>query len=170
MGERIRSTIVDFVERAFLVLDEIDYYRILGLARDAAPDAVQAAYYKLAARLHPDIHGADVDPEFKQKLTSVFSRVVEAYRVLSVADQRAAYDRGLGAGELRAAGGAKVRTKPEQRIDNPGARRFYSMGMRALDAGDKKSASMHLRMALSLEDNPVIHEALARAGAPQEKS
>jgi curved DNA-binding protein CbpA len=166
MSERSRSaTIADFVERAYQVLGEIDYYQILGLARDAGPDAVRAAYYRLAARLHPDTHGDEIDPIFKQKLTSVYSRLVEAYRVLSNPAQREPYDAGLADGEMRLSTGVRLKVKPEDAISDPGARRFYVLGVQALNGRDPKSAVMNLRMALSRESCPVIQVALADAEA-----
>lgn len=159
------ATIADFVERAYQVLGEIDYYQILGVTREVAPDGVRAAYYKLAANLHPDVHGDEVAPEYKQKLTSVFSRVVEAYRVLSNPAERAVYDDGLAGGERRLSSGIRLKPKPEDLIADPGARKFYSLGVQALSGHDAKSAVMNLKMARSRETNPVIDDALAQAEA-----
>lgn len=164
MTDRARpATVAEFVERAFAVLGEVDYYRILGVAREVECGAVRNAYYKLAARLHPDVHGEDLDPAFKRKLTAVYSRVVEAYRVLTDPAQRASYDEGLAAGEVRISTGVKVRPRPEELIEDAGARRFYQLGMQALVAGDRKSAVMNLKMALSLEKSAIIEDALQQA-------
>ena len=43
----------------------------------ASTEEIRDAYYKLASRLHPDVHGEGIDPDFRRRLTSVFSRVVE---------------------------------------------------------------------------------------------
>lgn len=62
-----------------------DYYRILGVARDAAPEAIKKAYRVLARRYHPDVSKEkDAEERFKE--------VAEAYEVLKDADKRAAYD------------------------------------------------------------------------------
>jgi curved DNA-binding protein CbpA len=81
--EKIRAAIEQFVDRAYAALEQTDYYRVLGMSSAASEQEIRDAYYKLAARLHPDIHGEGLDPDFRRKLTTVFSRVVEAYRVLS---------------------------------------------------------------------------------------
>jgi molecular chaperone DnaJ len=64
-----------------------DYYEVLGVARDASPDAVKAAYRKLALTYHPDKNPGDKTAEVW------FKEAAEAYEVLSDADKRAAYDR-----------------------------------------------------------------------------
>ncbi len=66
-----------------------DYYKIMGLARDATPDDVKRAYRKLARKYHPDV-SKDKDAEVR------FKEISEANQVLSDPEKRAAYDQ-LGA-------------------------------------------------------------------------
>ncbi len=62
----------------------IDYYAILQVAPDCDEKTLEAAYRLLAKLFHPDRHEtADIEK---------FNQVVEAYRVLRHADQRADYD------------------------------------------------------------------------------
>ena len=67
-----------------------DYYKVLGLERNAAQDAIKPAYRKLARKFHPDINK---DPSAEAQ----FKEVGEAYEVLGDAEKRAAYDQ-LGKG------------------------------------------------------------------------
>ena len=67
-----------------------DYYKTLGVGRDAAADAVKAAYRKLARKYHPDV-SKEPDAEKRMK------EVNEAYAVLSDPEKRAAYDK-VGSG------------------------------------------------------------------------
>jgi curved DNA-binding protein CbpA len=62
-----------------------DYYAILGIASDAASEAVRTAYRKKALQFHPDRNTA---PE----ATDRFRDVQEAYETLSDASRRHAYD------------------------------------------------------------------------------
>ncbi|MFZ5492517.1 MAG: DnaJ C-terminal domain-containing protein [Pseudomonadota bacterium] len=62
-----------------------DYYKILGVARDASADDIKRAYRKLARKYHPDV---SKEPNAENR----FKDVAEAYEVLKDADKRAAYD------------------------------------------------------------------------------
>ena len=64
----------------------IDYYKILGVAKDTPQSEIKAAYRKRSKQFHPDLHPDD--PKAKAK----FQLLNEAYDVLSDSDKRARYD------------------------------------------------------------------------------
>lgn len=66
-----------------------DYYKIMGLDRNATQDDIKRAYRKLARKYHPDV-SKEVQAEAR------FKEVGEAYEVLKDPEKRAAYDQ-LGA-------------------------------------------------------------------------
>eukprot|EP00760_Papus_ankaliazontas_P029155 PhM_4_TR4153/c0_g1_i1/m.73957/K09527/DNAJC7; DnaJ homolog subfamily C member 7 len=70
-----------------------DYYRLLGVRRDATPGNIKEAYYKLAKEFHPDKCRSDDDETTKSK-TETMQRINEAYSVLSDPEKRARYDAG----------------------------------------------------------------------------
>src|SRR5579872_1972768 len=62
-----------------------DYYKILGVSRDAKEDEIKKVYRKLARKYHPDV-SKETNAEEK------FKAVQEAYEVLKDEKKRAAYD------------------------------------------------------------------------------
>ncbi|GAQ79940.1 chaperone DnaJ-domain superfamily protein [Klebsormidium nitens] len=70
----------------------MDYYRTLGIRRDATADEIKAAFRALALKFHPDRH-ATSDPAVKDKAGAQFKEVSEAYQVLSNDAKRAVYNR-----------------------------------------------------------------------------
>src|SRR5438045_3916784 len=69
---------------------EEDYYGILGVDDEAAPEDVRKAYLKLAKKLHPDRFPND--EQGKQAAQIEFRRVTQAHYVLGEPDRRAEYD------------------------------------------------------------------------------
>ena len=62
-----------------------DYYKVMGVARDATDAQIKQAYRKLARKYHPDVSKEkDAEERFKE--------VGEAYEVLKSPEKRAAYD------------------------------------------------------------------------------
>uniref|UniRef100_A0A7S3PH13 J domain-containing protein n=1 Tax=Aplanochytrium stocchinoi TaxID=215587 RepID=A0A7S3PH13_9STRA len=70
-----------------------NYYKILGVPRDAESGAIKKAYRKKAKELHPDRHQDKGEEELKQ-MEIKFQEVAEAYEVLSDDEKRGKYDRG----------------------------------------------------------------------------
>jgi curved DNA-binding protein len=67
-------------------MDYKDYYKILGVARNADAATIKKAYRKLARKHHPDMNPDDPSAEAK------FKELNEANEVLSDPDKRAKYD------------------------------------------------------------------------------
>jgi curved DNA-binding protein len=68
-------------------MEFIDYYKVLGLSKDATSDEIKKAYRKLARKLHPDINPNDKEAHEK------FQQLNEANEVLSHPDKRKKYDK-----------------------------------------------------------------------------
>ena len=62
-----------------------DYYKILGISKNASSDQIKKEYRKLARKYHPDV---SKDPDAEKK----FKEVAEAYEVLKDPEKRKAYD------------------------------------------------------------------------------
>jgi molecular chaperone DnaJ len=68
-------------------MQEKDYYRILGVTKDASADEIKKGYRKIAMQHHPDRNPGNKEAEEKFKIAS------EAYEVLRDPDKREIYDR-----------------------------------------------------------------------------
>ncbi|MDR0396136.1 MAG: DnaJ domain-containing protein [Oscillospiraceae bacterium] len=88
-----------------------DYYKILGVDKNADQAAIKSRFRKLAKELHPDVNPGDKESEKK------FTEVSEAYDVLGSADNRKKYD-------------ALVEQQRAGRFHAPGGGQYaYSSGM-----------------------------------------
>ena len=67
-------------------MPETDYYKLLGVSKNASEDEIKKAYRKLAMKYHPD-HARD-DKSAEEK----FKKISEAYAVLSDKEKRKQYD------------------------------------------------------------------------------
>lgn len=86
-------------------MSEKDFYKVLGVEKNASDEDIKKAYRKLAMQHHPDRNKGESKAEEK------FKEISEAYDVLKDPDKRAAYDRfgatgPMGGGGFGGAGGA----------------------------------------------------------------
>ncbi|THJ24875.1 MAG: hypothetical protein CAF45_003530 [Nitrospira sp. CG24E] len=65
----------------------IDFYRVLGVSRDASDDAIKKAYRKLVFQHHPDRNPDSAHAELKIR------EINEAYEVVGDLEKRRSYDR-----------------------------------------------------------------------------
>jgi molecular chaperone DnaJ len=68
-------------------MEDRDYYKILGVSRDATEDQIKKNYRKVAMQYHPDRNPGNKQAEEKFKMAS------EAYEVLRDPEKREIYDR-----------------------------------------------------------------------------
>ncbi len=68
--------------------DRPDYYKTLGVGKNASDEEIKKAYRKLARQYHPDRNPGD------KKAEERFKEISQAHDVLSDPDKRKAYDRG----------------------------------------------------------------------------
>src|SRR5438128_6270823 len=67
-------------------MEYIDYYRVLGVDKNASTDDIKKAYRKLARKHHPDLNPNDAEANKK------FQQINEANEVLSNPENRKKYD------------------------------------------------------------------------------
>lgn len=153
------------------IVDELDYYELLEIGRDAPGSQVRTAYHQAARRFHPDaVRGVPAD--LRPSLQQISKRVTEAYSVLRDPRRRRLYDEKLSNSgrhariplvEAEAEAGRKRREAREGRT--PNGRRYYALARSDLARGDQKAAQRNLQMALTFEpDNDFFKQKLAELG------
>jgi curved DNA-binding protein len=108
-----------------------DYYKILGVARDASANDIKKAYRKLARKYHPDVSK-------EKNAEEMFKEMAEAYETLKDPEKRAAFDQ-LGSH----AAGQEFRPPPDwgqhfasgSPFDQPGQNAFDDIDLADLLAG-----------------------------------
>jgi molecular chaperone DnaJ len=104
-----------------------DFYKTLGVSKDATQDEIKKAYRRLARDLHPDRNPDDASAEKR------FKEVGEAYGVLSDAKNRQQYDaiRAMGGGGPRFQAGGRPGAGFEDAMGN-----MFGQGARGYAAGN----------------------------------
>ncbi len=146
-------------------LERSTYYEILGVSSDAGPVEIASRYYALVARLHPDRHARERDPDRREALTRLFARIGDAYRVLTDAGLRRAYDEAVARGEVTLAPESRSarQTAPERDPATELGRQLLEKGRGRLEVGDARGARNHLELASRYEPNSrAIAAALAQ--------
>src|ERR1051326_5488304 len=67
-------------------MEYIDYYKLLGVEKNATQEDIKKAYRKLARKYHPDVNPNDKEAHKK------FQQINEANEVLSDPEKRKKYD------------------------------------------------------------------------------
>lgn len=153
------------------VLDDATYYEILGVLEIADADAIRRAFHDFSLAFHPDAQPTG-EEEARALALRIFRRGVEAYRVLSVPEQRAAYDLALAKGEVRLGEGPSTHAEErrpgaarslDELCRSPGAKLYAKRAEDFITAGDLRAASHELYRALRAEDgdNPELAERIA---------
>jgi curved DNA-binding protein CbpA len=142
--------VLAFLDRVEPVLGRMSYFELLDVGTDAGDDDVQRAFHGMAASLHPDRHRQGLTVGQRERLTIVYARIAEAYRVLRDAPGREAYRHAHPpaiAGEPAVA--AELGDEEHLARLHPKAQSLYRRAQAALRTGDRTSALLNLRMALA---------------------
>jgi len=159
----------EYIRQVFPRLERLTYYDLLGLPQSASTPEIRAAFYRMAADLHPDRYYMLPDRALKEQLETVYARICEGYRILTVPEKRAHYAKALNEGHFRLVlteRESKAPVNPEDSIKHEEARKFYRLGMICFSSKDWKGAVLNLNFAKSFEPgSPLIKQKLAEAQA-----
>ncbi len=85
------------IEAKLSELKDASHFAALGVEAAASIEEVKNAYFQLAKRWHPDRLPPELANE-KEKVATIFTRLAEAYQVLTDPTRRADYEKALAAG------------------------------------------------------------------------
>jgi curved DNA-binding protein CbpA len=152
------------------LLDASNYYEILGILHIADASAIRDAFHAFAFAFHPDAQ-LELEPEERRLVTRIFQRGVEAYRVLSSDEQRAAYDLVLAKGGLRLDAPSERQATGARSLDelcvSPAAKLYAKRAEDFITRGELGRAADELLRALRAEEgaNPDLAERLSDLNA-----
>ena len=102
----------------------IDFYRVLGVSRDASDDAIKKAYRKLVFQHHPDRNPDSAQAEL------TIREINEAYEVVGDPEKRRSYDRltwGYEATGDETADPAVILDEMEQKLFDEGRKEVFAI-------------------------------------------
>ena len=115
----------------------MEYFELLGVSKEATEDEIKKAYYKLAAKYHPD----HLPTEEAQQLLPYFLKITKAYLTLKDETSRNKYIRECNLGIF----------EDDQEKDRKNSRqKLFEQGMKYLLA-DPVRASKYFRKAFNLD-------------------
>ena len=167
------------IETLHDVLDEVDFYALLQVNKQADLAAIEQAFAKESRRFHPDRFFGVRDPVFLRKLTAIYRKTSEAYSVLRAPDLRQRYDRQLGfatggpadASKGQSQDGDGAQAKQGEVCSTSKGRRYYELARTAERKGDANSMAMNLHFALSFEPhNETLKQLLQEAKQAAEET
>jgi DnaJ-class molecular chaperone len=156
-------------------LDQVDYFAVLQISREATPADIKKAFYRESRAFHPDRFYQLENKTLKDQVNELYKRVTEAYYVLRDDTKRRKYLADVTGPEraqkLRFTEASEAETKAavkkeaaEQIGSHPKGRQFFQLGNTDLEAGRWSGAERNLKMALTYEpSNALYKEKLAEA-------
>lgn len=160
------------IETIYEILDELNYYQLLGLRQESQQSAIEPGFRDQSRRLHPDRTKKLKDAELSRKATAIYRAVNEAYRTLKDPESRSAYDRELAAGNLRLSEGGRAEAAAVEGASNDpstaartekGAK-YWRMALQNWRDEDYKGCVMNIKFALNFEkDNDTFKDWLDKA-------
>jgi molecular chaperone DnaJ len=129
----------------------MDLYRLLGVPRDASPDAIERAYRRLARRYHPGVNPGD------QVAEALYQQIQQAYEILGHLERRREYDRGAGLPIIEAQvefEGFDFSAAAEGAVAGTFSELFADVFQRAAEqaAAPTRGAALEAELQLSFED------------------
>ncbi len=157
------------IEKAYFDAKTQNHYEVLGLDSEASQGEIEEAYQRLARLYHPDGQFRPGMEKLAGELGELFSKVSEAYAILSDDSRRWEYDLSL-ATVMTDKGLVTKKKKPR---DAAKAKEIFNQGIESFRKKDFDSAAVHFKEAVKLDAvnaNYYSHLALALLQRPRREA
>jgi curved DNA-binding protein CbpA len=143
----------EMIQKAFKELPSLDHYQVLGVQKTANEHEIKKAYFLLAKRYHPDRHFEPDMQDLKANLEALFTRLHDAYQVLSDPAKRGEYD---GAPAQKSAATHFEERRPEDYVENYAekagrAAAYFNTGMKDFKTGNYWGAAENFAWSTRLD-------------------
>lgn len=150
-------------------LNQLDYFQILGVARDCTLEDLKSHYHQLQRNYHPDAFFSSPDEELKEAVHLISKRIAEAYTILRDHPKREKYVRDIDGPERASRLRFTEESEREQRKEKETriakteqGRKLWAKAQNAARRGDLKGAIRDLQTALVFESgNPIFTDRIA---------
>lgn len=148
------------------LIDELDYFQILKVNQNASPEEIKEAYFRESRQYHPDKFYNEA-PDLARKVTTIFKRITEAYKILSDPETRTVYTKSISSADrlknLRYIHGVQGGMPKEDEGQTPMGRKYFQMGKVAFNNMDYKGARINFQLAAKMEPkNETFKEYMAK--------
>jgi hypothetical protein len=147
-GHSVRAEVLETYQR----VKSLSHYEALGLAPDATPEQVKAAYARLAKRYHPDMVGQSGLADLKRPAQSIVIRLGFALSTLTDPESRAFYDRKLKESHKP----APAEVNDDVDLDRVGAERLLREARQLISGRKYWDAIQTLQSAIPYTHDPAM--------------
>jgi tetratricopeptide (TPR) repeat protein len=138
------------VDEIYMNLESRNAYQLLDVEENADIDTVKKSYYRLTREFHPDRSFGTADPSLKDKLTSIFDALTDAFNEIQH--------------------GLKKLSPEASTLKSAGAEEHFRLGIEEFKKGDFRASARSFSSATDVEpQNPKYwsHLALALTKIPE---
>ncbi len=141
------------IRKFYVKIDKMNYFQILRVNEDASDIEIRENFYKLSKAFHPDRYFTSRDPELKRMINKIYKQISEAYNILKNRQLKEKYLKQIQEDPSKIRFRFDEEKKVEEKEVTGPAKKYFMLGVRALDNKNIKNAKLNFKLALSLDPN-----------------
>ena len=144
------------IKRFYNKIDSLNYFQILRVKPDSSDQEIRDNFYKLSKVFHPDRYFTIDDQEVKQMINKIYKQISEAYNILKSPKLKEKYIKQLKEDPSKIRYRFDEEKKVEEKEVTGPAKKYFQLGVKALENKNIKNAKLNFKLALSLDPNSEI--------------